>query len=426
MVKSFRIVFRRTDGDRVESMGKDKGKTGKKNRSDKKARYGFFMWLTRIIVLPVIKFSYRAKIKKFKGLDKKNCLILFNHQTPFDQFFVLSAFKKTIRLVSTEDVTSNGFASRLLTGAYGIIPIKKQTSDVKAVLECMQIAKNGGTIAVAPEGNRTYSGETCYIRPSIAGLIKVLKLPVVFFKIRGGYGVEPRWSNVKRKGKMTCEVTRVLEYDEYKDLSKDEIYETVKTELYENESDDGEKFYSKKSAEKLERVFYVCPYCGFAEFTSKNDAVTCKKCNRTAKYGADKTFSGDFPFKTVLEWYRFQEDYIVKADMTGYKETPAFTDIAKMSRVIPYVRKAPIFKGAEVSLFSDRITVKSGKAENILPFDKISSVSVLGRNKLNVYFGDDIYQFKGKKSFNALKYMHFYYVYSQKKEGKESGFFFGI
>ena len=407
-------------------MGKERGKTEKKKRFRKKARYGFFMWLTRIITFPVIKIAYRAKIKKFGGLGKKNCLILFNHQTPFDQFFVLSAFKKTIRLVSTEDVTSNGFASRLLKGAYGIIPIKKQTSDVKAVLECMQVAKNGGTIAVAPEGNRTYSGETCYIRPSIAGLIKVLKLPVVFFKIKGGFGVEPRWSNVKRRGKMTCEVTRVLEYGEYKDLSKDEIYDIVKTELYENESDDGERFYSKKSAEKLERVLYVCPYCGFSEFTSKNDVVTCKKCKKTAKYGADKTFSGDFPFKTVLEWYRFQEDYVTKADMTEYGGVPAFTDVAKMSRVIPYVRKVPLFKSAEVSLFSDRISVRSEKGDKILPFDKILSVSVLGRNKLNVYFGEDIYQFKGEKGFNALKYMHFYNVYSQKKEGKQSGFFFGI
>ena len=62
----------------------------------------------------------------------------------------------------------------------------------------------------------------------------------------------------------------------------------------------------------------------------------------------------------------------------------------------------------------------------ILPFDKISSVTVLGRNKLNVYFGEDIYQFKGNKSFNALKYMHFYNVYSQKREGKKDGFVFGI
>lgn len=407
-------------------MGKEPKKTEKKKRSALKARYGFFMRLTRIITFPVIKFAYRAEIKKFDGLKGKNCLILFNHQTPFDQFFLLAAFRKTIRLVSTEDVTSNGPISRILTGAYGIIPIKKQTSDVRAVLECMKIAKDGGTIAVAPEGNRTYSGETCYIRPSIAGLIKTLKLPVVFFKIQGGYGVEPRWSDVKRKGKMSCGVTRVLEYDDYKNLSKDEIYSIVKTELYRNESDDGEKFYSKKSAERLERVLYVCPHCGFTEFASKNDTVTCKSCGKSAKYGPDKTFSGDFHFKTVLEWYKFQEEYVVKTDMSEYAKTPAFTDRVKISRVIPYVKKIPLCKNAEVSLFADKITVKTRKGERIMPFDNISSVTVMGRNKLNVYLGEDVYQFKGKKSFNALKYMHFYNVYLQKREGKESGFFFGI
>ena len=397
----------------------------KDKRKVLRPRYAFFMWLTRIILFPIIKFGYKAKIKRFKGLKGRNFVVLFNHQTPFDQFFVLASFKRTIRLLSTEDVISNGRISHLLSFCYGIIPIKKHTTDFKAVMECLKVAKCGGNIAIAPEGNRTYSGETSYIRPAIASLLLKMQLPVVFFKINGGYGVLPRWSDVKRKGKMSCEVTRVMEYDEYKDMGKDEFAELIRSELYVNESDDGEKFYSKKSAEKLERVLYVCPHCGFSEFLSEKDTVVCKSCGRKAKYNADKTFSGDFPFLTLLEWYKYQEDVIVKSDFTA-GGSPIFKDVAKVSRVIPYVKKVPLYKNAEISLYTDKIVFRSGEVKTDLPFDKIGAVTVLGRNKLNVYTDDTVYQIKGNRSFNALKYMHFYNVYSQKRGGKTDDFFFGI
>ena len=54
------------------------------------------------------------------------------------------------------------------------IPIKKQTMDITAVKNCILVAREGGTICIAPEGNRTYSGRTEYMRPSIASLAKKL------------------------------------------------------------------------------------------------------------------------------------------------------------------------------------------------------------------------------------------------------------
>ena len=394
-----------------------------------KPRYKFFMWLTHVLTAPIIKFKYHAKINKFDGRDGRNYLILFNHQTPFDQFFIGAAFrslKKTIRLVATEDVTSNGFFSRFLTFAYGIIPFKKQTTDVKAVAECMKTAECGGNIAIAPEGNRTYSGETCYIRPSIAGLIKALKLPVLFFTIDGGYGVEPRWSSKRRKGKMTCGVTRVLEYEEYKNLSKDEVYDIVKNELNHDESSDGRVYKSRRSAEKLERLIYVCPHCGLSEFTSRKDTLTCKSCGRSVKYNADKTFSGDFGFKTGLEWYKYQEEYIKSADLSAYTDTPAFTDTVRLSRVIPYVIKVPVYKKAHLSLYADRIVFKSRKGEKTFEYKDVKGMTVLGRNKLNVITDGTTYQIKGSKAFNAVKYMHFYYVFAQKEGVSDGSIFFGI
>ena len=39
---------------------------------------------------------------------------------------------------------------------------------------------------------------------------------IVLFNIHGGFGTEPRWGQNVRKGKMHCEIKKVLTYDEYK------------------------------------------------------------------------------------------------------------------------------------------------------------------------------------------------------------------
>ena len=59
-------------------------------------------------------------------------------------------------------------------------------------------------------------------------------------------------------------------------------------------------------------------------------------------------------------------------------------------------------------------------------FDSASAVTVLGKNKLNVYFEGKIYQLKGSKRFNALKYVHFYHRYDNIVKGDANGKFLGL
>ena len=51
---------------------------------------------------------------------------------------------------------------------------------------------------------------------------------------------------------------------------------------------------------------------------------------------------------------------------------------------------------------------------------------VLGRNKANIYIGDKVYQLKGDKRFNALKYVHIYYRYKNITKGNECEQFLGL
>lgn len=383
-----------------------------------------------VLLYPYCRLAYGLKAERFREQGDRAYLILLNHQTPFDQFFVGISFKGPVYYLATEDIFSNGWVSSLIRWLIAPIPIKKQTTDISAVMKCIRVAREGGTIAIAPEGNRTYSGKTEYMNPAIAGLAKKLKLPIALYRIEGGYGVEPRWSNVIRRGHVHSYVARVIEPEEYAKMTNDELMKEIEDGLYVNEACAGGPFKSRKRAEYLERAIYVCPYCGLSTFESHGNEMECKGCGKTVTYGIDKVISGvgfDFPFRFVNDWYEYQKDFVNKLDVTAMTDAPIYQDSAKMSEVILNQRKIPLREECRLRLYGDRIVLDEGtRQQMVFPFDETGAVTVLGRNKLNLYAGDHVYQFKGSSRFNALKYVNIYNRYKNISRGNEDGKFLGL
>ncbi len=402
----------------------------KKRKKWMKTRHKVITELARVVMTPYLSLKFGVKVEKFADQQERPYLIVLNHQTVFDQFFVGMSFRGPIYYVATEDIFSTGWVSKLIKYVIAPIPIKKQTTDVQAVMNCARIAREGGTIAVAPEGNRTYSGRTAYIKPSIVKLVRALKLPLVIYRIEGGYGVQPRWTDVVRRGKMRSFVHQVVDPEEYKKMSDDELLALIQNGLNVDEACVSGTFYHKKNAEYLERVFYVCPKCGLSEFESHGDVVSCKKCGLKARYLPTKEFEGmgeEFPFRFVADWYDYQCEFVNKMDYTAYTEAPAYVDKADLWEVILYQRKNLLAKEIGISLYGDRIeTTAEGGTKQVYRFDDIGVITVLGRNKLNFYTGDRVFQLKGGKSFNALKYMNFYWRYKNTIGESEDGEFLGL
>ena len=371
------------------------------------------------------KLRYNAKVEKFKEWEDRPYCILLNHQTPFDQFFVGMSVKGNIYYLATEDIFSLGWVSDLIRWLIAPIPIKKQTSDVRAVMTCIRVAREGGSICIAPEGNRTYSGRTEYMSPAIIPLAKKMGMPILLYRLEGGYGVLPRWGDVVRRGKMRCYVSRVIMPEEYKSMTDEELYEAVKEGLYVNEACVDGEYRHRKAAEYLERILYICPHCGLSTFESHGDTVTCKTCGRKARYTPTKELEGDFPYRFVADWYDAQEAFINQLDVTENPEA-LYTEQVALSEVIPYKKKVLLDKKATVQLYGHGILVKWKGQERMFTFEELLAVTVLGRNKLNIYFDERVLQFKGSKRFNAVKYVHLFHRYKNLKRGDDHVRFLGL
>ena len=355
-----------------------------------------------------VRWKYNLKLEKFRDQGKRPYLVLANHQTGFDQFFVGMMFNRPVYYLASEDIFSMGWVSRLIRWLVAPIPINKEGTDIQAIKNCIRVAREGGTICLFPEGNRTYHGKTIFMRASVVPLIKKLKLPVALMRIEGGYGVQPRWSNVIRKGKMRCFVSQVIEPEDYSAMTNEEMFQKIRDGLWVDETAMGGEFVHKNNAEFLERVVYTCPTCGFTKWESHGDTVTCCTCGCSVRHRADRTLEGigfDFPHRHVADWYESQNDFVNRTDLLAMTAEPVFTDKAQLSLVHVYQRKEVLKQEAAICLYGDRLTID----ERVIPFDQISGIAVLGKNKLGIKVGTEFLQLKGDDRFNSLKYMNFYY-----------------
>ena len=390
-----------------------------------RARHKVVYKLLRPFVATYTSWKYGIKIERFKEENGRQYLVVMNHQTGFDQFFPAMAMRQPLYYIASEDIFSIGWVSKLLTWLVAPIPIRKQTTDIQAVKNCIKVAKEGGSICLAPEGNRTFHGRTIYMNPSIGSLARKLALPIAIFRIEGGYGIQPRWSDVVRRGRMRGYVSEVIEPEEFKDWTAQQLFQRIEKALYVDEGREAGPYVHKKAAEYLERAMYVCPYCGLSEFESHDDLISCKKCGRQIRYTPTTALEGvgfDFPYKFVADWYDYQCAFVNSLDVLGDCEKPLYEEQAQLSEVIVYKRKELLKERVSVKLFGDKLVIDGTE----YPFSEVFAVVVLGKNKLNIYHDKKIYQLKGSKRFNALKYVNLYHRYKNQVSENKDGKFLGL
>lgn len=413
----------------MDEKKKDKSKKVKKWI---RFRHRLIIFIVKVFAIPIFYFmGFR-----WKKLPKNNkpYLIFYNHQTVWDQFLVALMTVKKTYFVMSDDLSSIKVLSALLNWALHPIPYKKASTDFTILRNLKQVASEGGSVAISPEGNRTYSGKTEYINPTGIKMMKFLKLPVAIVRIEEGYGVFPRWANKRRKGKIYCKPYKIYEYEEYKDIPEQDLYDMICKDLYVDESISSGPYKSSKKAECLERVIYRCPNCGITHFKSKGDVLECTTCNLKLIYNEykqfeylDKNIKKEVPFKNVNEWYEYQKSELYKMSLLDIsKDKPLFADKCIYAEVQFRKKKLFISKDALLSFYSDRLEVEFGDRKDIYYLSDISSTGVFGKNKFNIYVDKKIYQFKYDDSFNAMKYVNFIYKYKIEKGEEKNDKFLGL
>ena len=349
------------------------------------------------------KYGYKAE--NYKLDRKQNYLIICNHSCSLDPFMLGKSFFRPIYFVASDDLLKNGFISKIMKHTVAPIPIRKGTMDISSIRNCISIAKEGGTIGIFPEGNRTYSGEISYLGINLVKFIRKLDLPLIIYHIDGGYGLDPRWGKKSRRGKGSRGyVQRLLSKEELCSLKDEELLKIINTNLSQ-EISPSLRFKSKEKAEYLERVLFVCPKCHALEtLVSEKNAIRCKCCSLEATYEEDLSFSSNepsFKFKKVSEWMNYQKEYLKDLAIEENKVLLGDEKVTLISCLEGKEKEVELV--GKLQMNSKSFIIK-GEKELQFFFKDIKQVENQGKHKLLFYIGKDYYEFKGGERFSSYKY----------------------
>lgn len=357
---------------------------------------------------PVMRFYFRLRYN-YKaipsGLKKGAYLIISNHQTTMDPFMLSLSFKFPVYFIASDDIF-NLKISPLIKYLVAPIPKSKSLRDVAAMMGVFRVIKEGGAVGIFPEGNRTISGGQWEMTDAIAKLAKSLKVPLVIYNIKGGYGTDPRWGHSIRKGRSEGYVRRIISPDELKDKSTDEVFNIIKDELSVDDTLSGIEYLSRKRAEYIERALYLCPVCnGVSGIVSDRYRFKCRYCNTASTYAEKLVISPPVNgYARIYEWFEWERTEIVKKVANGFEvgdDGIRFRESIKLS-------KKKKLAGNRVLMNKENLIISDKKEKSVYPLKDITALTMVGKKKFNFYYGGKILQVKGNKRFCAIKYAHIF------------------
>jgi 1-acyl-sn-glycerol-3-phosphate acyltransferase len=346
----------------------------------------------------------RFRVNHIKKGD--NCLILANHVNSTEPVMLEASFNRPVCFLVQNSLLEEPLF-RILSRLTPFIGIDKGASDAPAVMKCLRYVREGGILAIYPEGNLTYDGELGYINPGIIRLIRMLRVPVIYYNTKGAYGVDPRFGAGFRRGRMTGAISGRRSPGEIAAMTDPELLSDIKSMLSVDEFSEPCSYKSNKNAEKLERVIYRCPVCGKnGTIWSKGRYIRCS-CGLVAEYCDDLTFrsvSGESVPRRVRDWIaeelKWVKSYIPKGGDIIFRDQAV--RIEKRNSDLSFGKA----EAGELIMTGDHIAAGSQR----LGIDAIHSIVLIRKQILMIITCDmEVYRITAKKGFCGLKYIHMFH-----------------
>ena len=192
----------------------------------------------------------------------------------------------------------------------GVLPKKQFTVDTSLIRDIKYVLSKNRSVVIYPEAKLSVVGTPNIIKPAIAKLIKMLKVPLVTVCFHGGYLHKPRWTKSKRYVPVTAEVKVAVGAEEVGDITAQEIHRRIVENLtyddYAYQLENGIEIDTPDLVEGLENILYKCPCCG-EEFamTAHGNTLTCTKCGAAVTQNKLGQLEGG-RFDKVVDWYEWQ------------------------------------------------------------------------------------------------------------------------
>lgn len=150
---------------------------------ENKALYKFL----KIIYSSLLKILYRPTVKGAENIPDEGAVVFVgNHRHAFDPVVVMTHTNRIVHYMAKESLFKglHGF----LFKSIGLIKVYRSKSNPMAVVEAVEILKNGGTVGIFPEGTRNKTDqELLRFRHGAVAIAKQANAQIIPFAIKGEY-----------------------------------------------------------------------------------------------------------------------------------------------------------------------------------------------------------------------------------------------
>ena len=370
------------------------------------------IWKTTYSVIRVLFGWLFKRISGFHSghtkISSRTFLLLGNHNNDLDWAFPVIDTRRHMRFVASANILE-GFKGRIIDFLVGPIPRKKGAPAEETTKQIYESLSQGISVAIYPEGNKSWDGRTGYISPRNAEIVKRSGCGLVTYRIDGGYLRSPRWSDEVRKGPVFGAVVREYTPEELENMTEEQVHEAIKRDLYTDAAvfakEHRYRYPGKQLSKHLESVLYICPECRrISTITSLADSFSCS-CGlrgRMNEYGLLESLTDEpLPFDNTASWNAWQRQYLLdNREELLETETPFFSDLHASLFRTEGDKKTLLSEDCSVVYFADRI--EAGK--QIFPLGSIKRISVFRNRRLFFTTDDGYYELRFPETVSGLKY----------------------
>ena len=376
-------------------------------------------------LLGKIKFNYTYD--DLSGIEPPY-LLLCNHVLNLDPVLVGVAMGRQGYFVATENLMHLGIWTKLLMRFCCPIIIQKGRIGLRSTRELLKTVAGGASVALFPEGDRSFDGLTAEIPPATAKVArKAGKLVCVRFE--GGFLTYPRFATTMRKGRLHLSLVGVYDAETMAAMTDDELAAAIARDLHEDayaRQDEIARaegkpvsFKGRHLALGMESTLFACPGCGaFSTLASDDHCIWCTApgCSFSARYTPEGYLEGG-RFRTITAWDAWQRERLEQVMAETASDQPIFSDHVTLDRYDDDHNLLSTVPGT-LAAFVDHATFTPDAADGKplrVDIRDIEGIGIFLRNTLIAHVAGSAghYEARGDIPFNALKYRYVYRIASK-------------
>ena len=271
--------------------------------------------------------------------------------------------------------------------------------DIQCVKKMFKTVRAGYPMMLFPEARLSTDGGPSEIDGKISGLCIKMGVPIVLVEIRNNYFIAPKWRSKTLRGRCDVEIKRIVKPDELKAMDADALTEIIRENLSYNEFHGERQIYkSKRKAEGLSGILYLCPHCGgIYTNVSYRNTLKCTACGKEYHIADDYRFEED-DIKDICEYYgRIKEiekknlseiRFDIPVDVEIYRHNEKTVDREK--GVFHFDNEKVFFRSEITDLFFEYST------------DILEGIAYSVNKEFEMYYQNDLYYFYPSKDDRAI------------------------